>query len=598
MKHFNLPVSFNYKIFRTMGLFIALFLLSILIRIPATSEIDITRFYSIVIPSILSFLIISYFEKLTCNFFINYFFLLALYLSIPYLKLLDHYVLLPSEIISAFGAGTLLFSVVTYFYLLYSLTPPYLKNFSFFLYILLLVFTISIPMFILGYYYLSGHLLTPDIILTIFQTNINEASSYMLESGITSWFIILLLFAGTIIISMYLQQKFFYPSTFSKGIAIGGFFLFVISCYLPTRLDAFYPINLISSSIEVLDSFNDYSQMRAMRQQHLKSLTNLQIMKNAGGIHLLIIGESATRDHMHAYGYSRKTTPFLDMLSNNPYAIFFSNAYSNHTHTVPSLTYALTEKNQYNNIPLGDALSIVEVAKAAGYNIYWISNQQKYGAFDTPIAEIASIADHEIWLNKNVGAQVATGQYDANIAQTLASLSPNSNSLIIIHLIGSHFGYSDRYPKSFDYFSGETRSIDTYDNSILYTDSVLQQIFKIASTYPSLSSIVYLSDHGEDTVSKGGHESTKFTWPMSHIPLIMYFSPQFSQNRSYVFNTLMNNKDKYWTNDLLYNVMISILGIQGMTSINDKWDIASPQYNMSPDTLYTLHGQRKLSEDK
>ncbi len=127
MKHFNLPVSFNYKIFRTMGLFIALFLLSILIRIPATSEIDITRFYSIIIPSILSFLIISYFEKLTCNFFINYFFLLALYLSIPYLKLLDHYVLLPSEIISAFGAGTLLFSVVTYFYLLYSLTPPTLK---------------------------------------------------------------------------------------------------------------------------------------------------------------------------------------------------------------------------------------------------------------------------------------------------------------------------------------------------------------------------------------------------------------------------------------------------------------------------------------
>lgn len=36
---------------------------------------------------------------------------------------------------------------------------------------------------------------------------------------------------------------------------------------------------------------------------------------------------------------------------------------------------------------LEDAYSIIEIAKAAGYDTWWISNQLKYGAYDTPIAE-------------------------------------------------------------------------------------------------------------------------------------------------------------------------------------------------------------------
>lgn len=51
---------------------------------------------------------------------------------------------------------------------------------------------------------------------------------------------------------------------------------------------------------------------------------------------------------MHAYGYQRETTPWLDQALKKPENLLFTRAYSNHTHTVPVLTYALTERNQYN----------------------------------------------------------------------------------------------------------------------------------------------------------------------------------------------------------------------------------------------------------
>ena len=106
-----------------------------------------------------------------------------------------------------------------------------------------------------------------------------------------------------------------------------------------------------------------------------------------GGVFVLVIGESETRNHMQVYGYDRETTPWLQDQRENRENITFSNAYSNHTHTVPVLTYALSENNQYNEIALQDAYSIVEAANAAGYETYWLSNQRKLGAWDTPVAE-------------------------------------------------------------------------------------------------------------------------------------------------------------------------------------------------------------------
>ena len=72
-----------------------------------------------------------------------------------------------------------------------------------------------------------------------------------------------------------------------------------------------------------------------------------------------------------------------------PECLFQSHAYSSRS------DLCLSEKNQYNDISLEKSYSLIEIAKAAGYDTYWISNQRKYGAWDTPVAEMASTATHQ-----------------------------------------------------------------------------------------------------------------------------------------------------------------------------------------------------------
>lgn len=594
-----MKVQFNTPpvILRLLLLFILWFSLSLLLRIPATSEIEPTRFFSMLVPSFLAFSLSAFMWKFSRAFFYSYFFFLCLYLPIPYFKLSEHILLLPGEIVGAFCVGTFSFSLIWYLYFLYrSLRNTFMRLFSLFLFLLDSFIAFLVPLIFIIYYFINGQLLTADILLAVFQTNPEEALSYLYMNGIIPWVIGILAF----FILLYAFIRFIKAQPFSQSklrhLVLYSISFILIGVYFAPRSTVFYPFNITRSSIQVLHTFKDYGLAKEQRQAHLASLPNLFIEPKAGGVHVLVIGESETRDHMHVYGYSRNTTPWLDSFSTENGSILFSHAYSNHTHTVPVLTYALTAKNQYNHISLADAFSIMEAAKAAGYETWWISNQQKYGAFDTPTAEIASIADHELWLNKNLGNQVASWQYDAAIIPHLSSLQLQGNAFIVIHLMGSHFGYSDRYPKEFTQFSGNIHAIDTYDNSIFYTDFVLKQIYESFASNPDFRSFIYFSDHGEAPTS-GGHESTKFAWPMSHIPLIMHFSPQFQEKQSAIYSTLAMNKDKCWTNDLLYEAMLSILGIQGIPDHNGSFDLASPQYAMTPQNLYTLHGQKQLSED-
>lgn len=114
---------------------------------------------------------------------------------------------------------------------------------------------------------------------------------------------------------------------------------------------------------EILADYSHYEKSRNKRLDRLEQLKGLSVSPKAKGLYVLVIGESATRDHMESYGYKRHTTPFLESFKKDPGTLLFSKAFSNHTHTVPVLTYALSQKNQYNNIPLQKAYFLIEIAK-------------------------------------------------------------------------------------------------------------------------------------------------------------------------------------------------------------------------------------------
>ena len=63
---------------------------------------------------------------------------------------------------------------------------------------------------------------------------------------------------------------------------------------------------------------------------------------------------------------------------------------------------------------------------------------------------IGSACDDQYWINQYVGTDVITKDYDTVLVPYLKKVDPNNRrQLIVIHLMGSHVSYWDRYPSEF-----------------------------------------------------------------------------------------------------------------------------------------------------
>ncbi len=82
------------------------------------------------------------------------------------------------------------------------------------------------------------------------------------------------------------------------------------------------------------------------------------------------------------------------------------------------------------------------MAREAGFHTTWISNQSRFGIWDTPIGAIGSACDDQYWINQYVGTDVITKDYDTVLVPYLKKVDPNNRrQLIVIHLMGSHVSY-------------------------------------------------------------------------------------------------------------------------------------------------------------
>ena len=77
----------------------------------------------------------------------------------------------------------------------------------------------------------------------------------------------------------------------------------------------------------------------------------------------------------------------------------------------------------------------------------------------------------------------------------------------------------------------------------------------------------------------------------------MWFSDAFQEERPDVFARLKAHEQAYWTNDLIYDVMIDVLGIEGMPRVEPQHDLASTEYEITKENAMTLHGSLKLSDE-
>ena len=332
--------------------------------------------------------------------------------------------------------------------------------------------------------------------MAILQTNPSEAENYVSDHlslfGILGLAIIVAYIGYILHLMRNLTLK---PFSAKLTWMLVLFFILNVGLIFRTRENI---VTTIAYDTKVYAAmYQDYANAREERKENLLQLVN-QIKQGDDGIYVLVIGESATRDHMGCYGYSRGNTPWMSSMQSQKGYVQFDKAWSCANDTVSALTYALTSKNQYNSEKLKDAVSIIDVANAAGYDTVWVSNQVQYGLADTPITVIASEAKQQIWLHDKVG-HLKDGRYldipdyyDEKIIPAMDTIKLSPRMLIVVHLMGSHNSYKVRYPEKYDVFkeTDTDPSTNEYDNSILYTDAVLENIYKKVSQMPSFKTLL------------------------------------------------------------------------------------------------------------
>lgn len=452
---------------------------------------------------------------------------------------------------------------------------------------------ILLPVFvILGYYSVTSTVFAPDTLLAIAQTNIQEAIEYAKDNfSCKTIFLIILANASVFFVAIKNTQKILWNKY--------NLFL-VLFCITACLVGVYkYRDNIITDipkqASKTLAQYKNFSKERTDRKDNMSKL--LLSHKPEAGVYVLVIGESQNRAHMQAYNYHRATTPWLDSMKNDKNMLLFTKAYSCHTYTVPTLLYALTAKNQYNNIAVKNAVSVLEVAEAAGFETVWLSNQVKYSAWDTPVTSIASEANQQKWINSTLGESTNTDYFDGKLIEELEKIKITDKMLIVMHLMGNHGSYEQRYPKAFEKYDGKN-TIDKYDNSIIYNDYVMSQVYKRARKIPNFKGLVYCSDHADAIDKNLSHDAAQFDFDMTHIPLYIYLSDSYIQNNSAKYKSLEKQKNKLFTNDLLFNLMLGVLGINLNNIYEPNNDPTADTFDNNKERFKTLYGKKYICEEK
>ncbi|WP_251422043.1 sulfatase-like hydrolase/transferase [Veillonella agrestimuris] len=592
-------------IFRYGIIGIVLYIILFLIYEPITLGLDVEDLSILTIPTIVGMFLFQYFMGTTVfhRAFLGYGLVGILWvLTFPllfhwsYVKPLYFY-----EFANDFLFGLLLFMGLSGLQFFISQSYRFHKVGSAILAILSTLLSL-IPFIQIGYYMTTWHCLTPASLLALYMTNPEEAFGFLKNAAgipglvaIIIGFLLWIAFLYWCNLDMKRVVEFNSTRPMRKWILSLSLlsFLIYVPFYVFPQTCIIANWNSVADYVEEMQTYND---KHTTIYESFQLTTNETAAQKVPGTVILVIGESSSRDYMKVFNpeFLYDDTPWQsDMRHHNSEFIFYDNAYSSYVQTVPTLERALSERNQYDDRPFLDSANILDVAKKAGYKTSWFSNQGVFGEYDTAISLIAKTADITQWAHDSYAF---SDQYDESVLPLLETVNPSENNFIVIHIMGSHIYYNDRYPSSFSKWKQGPypEGLEAYANSQLYTDWVLQQIYNYGKEHLNLQAMVYFSDHGE-SLDKS-HNPDTFDFVMAHIPLWVYLSPEYAATYPETVTTLKKHETQYFTNDLLYDTLVGILQAPS-NRYDPSRDFSNPSYRFNVHNLTTLLGQEPLIKD-
>jgi hypothetical protein len=102
-----------------------------------------------------------------------------------------------------------------------------------------------------------------------------------------------------------------------------------------------------------------------------------------------------------------------------------------------------------------------------------------------------------------------------------------------------------------------------------------------------VTGFIYMSDHADDVNTESYHMSNFFTYEMTQIPLIIWFSKAYKEKYSDEVNNLLRNAGKLYSNDMLYDTLAGIFNIE-TDKYDARYNYASEKYQLDPKDALVL----------
>lgn len=268
---------------------------------------------------------------------------------------------------------------------------------------------------------------------------------------------------------------------------------------------------------------------------------------------VLVIGESSSRKAWRLfYPGQFGATPRMEARLAQGRGLYpFSNVVAQSTATRQAVPSMLTPQPLLwpDGSPNPQATkSIVSLASKSGYFSAWFSNQAAIGRYDGIIATYADEADTTAFLNPASFFQRGT-QDEVLLPLLQRHLEKHAKSFVVLHTMGSHFRFDQRYPQGFGPFPDTAILEQTYLNSIAYTDAVLDQIIAALERDGRSAVMLYVSDHGQGLPDAecGKTDINRVTVDSYEVPALVWLSAAYEAAHPMVSQALRKNAQGAYT---------------------------------------------------
>jgi glucan phosphoethanolaminetransferase (alkaline phosphatase superfamily) len=301
-------------------------------------------------------------------------------------------------------------------------------------------------------------------------------------------------------------------------------------------------------------------------------------------VHILVIGESSRRDSWSVYGYPRRTTPYLESLKNE--IVLFSNALTDGNATVFAVPILLTGANPETFNLAASTGNLVDLVKEAGYFSSWLENQDPGPTFlvgmQADVSKNTPVPKGMAYVRFPTD-EVLLPEFEHQLARR------HTPVFIGVHLYGSHAPYQNRYPSSFARFEADDRDaagaplrqlLDSYDDSILYTDWFLSRVIESARKLEVPVTVTYLADHGEDLQEldgRSGHGAGDYSEHAFEIPAFVWANAAYRSAHPDKAAALIANAGKVVrTHDFFFS-LADLMGVRWRGFLPQR-SFASPRF--------------------